>query len=69
MPLNVSNHRRQQSRNRPRRQQNNVNPRSCPLNEHPKWMAFVQDLGATILNRYPDLRQPFLELLDRADVL
>jgi hypothetical protein len=47
----------------------NPNPLSLPLYQHPKWMIFIQRVGHLILSRCPDLRQPFLELLDQPDLL
>ncbi len=44
-------------------------PQSLPLNRHPKWAAFLCKLGDMILDRHPDLRPPFLELLDQADLV
>ena len=47
----------------------NPGPSSLKLNRHPKWVEFLRLLGQMILDRHPDLRPPFLELLDRADLL
>ncbi len=42
---------------------------SLPLRQHPKWMPFVQLCGRTLLMTNPEVRVPFLELLDQADLL
>ena len=42
---------------------------SLPLRQHPKWMLFVQLCGRTLLMTNPEVRVPFLELLDQADLL
>ena len=44
-------------------------PQSLPLHHHPKWMAFIHRFGHAILDRYPEFRPQFLELLDQADLL
>ena len=69
MPINFQTQPRRRARNQCRPQAQSANPLSHPLNQHPQWMNFIQDLTATILDRYPDLRPPFHELLDRADLL
>jgi hypothetical protein len=68
-PLNFTNYPRRGTYNRLRRQPGSTNSPSVKLNQHPKWMGFAQLLSEEILSRYPDLRQPFLALLDRADLL
>jgi hypothetical protein len=67
MPLNFQTNHPRQPRNRihaPR-----TDPRSLPLNQHPKWMDFIRLIGEPIMTQCPDFRPQFLELLDQADLL
>jgi hypothetical protein len=69
LPLNLLNQPRLQPVNRLRTPIASANPQLLPLNRHPKWVLFIQDLNETILKLIPNLHPPFLELLDRADLL
>ena len=67
MTLNFDIPNQPEPRNRLRAQQ--PDPRSLPLFKHPRWPSFIQNLGHAILDRYPEFRPQFLELLDEADLL
>ncbi len=42
-------------------------PPSLSLRQSPLWPVFEHKLGRMILNKYPDLRMVYLELLDEID--
>ena len=68
-PLNLLSQHRRQPVNLLRSRTASANPQSLPLHRHPNWVSFLEDLNETILKHAPNLHPPFLELLDRADLL
>ena len=67
MPLNMPNPSRWQPKNRLRPQTATASPQSTVLNRHPRWPYFLAELDEIILSQAPNLRETFLELLDRID--
>ncbi len=66
-PLNMSIRPLRQRILRRRPQAASIDPLQAPLARHPRWTYFLAELNDVIVKNAPNLRPPFLELLDRVD--